>query len=67
LKLTRASRTKRTRAKGRGRGVSVMEIRKVLALRGPNVWARFPVLEAWAETSDSYDETPGGSPPSRSG
>ncbi|MFO0957783.1 MAG: cyanophycin synthetase [Isosphaeraceae bacterium] len=26
-----------------------MEIRKVLALRGPNIWARFPVLEAWVD------------------
>ncbi len=26
-----------------------MEFRKVLALRGPNVWARFPVLEAWVD------------------
>jgi cyanophycin synthetase len=24
-----------------------MEFRKVLALRGPNVWANYPVLEAW--------------------
>ncbi len=24
-----------------------MEFQKVLALRGPNVWAHFPVLEAW--------------------
>ncbi|HWA98025.1 MAG TPA: cyanophycin synthetase, partial [Pirellulales bacterium] len=26
-----------------------MEFRKVLALRGPNVWANFPVLEAWVD------------------
>src|SRR5262245_6059737 len=26
-----------------------MEIKKVLALRGPNVWANFPCLEAWVE------------------
>jgi len=26
-----------------------MELRKVLALRGPNVWANFPVLEAWVD------------------
>lgn len=26
-----------------------MEIRKVLALRGPNIWVRFPVLEAWVD------------------
>ena len=29
-----------------------MEFRKVLALRGPNVWARFPVLEAWVDLSN---------------
>jgi cyanophycin synthetase len=26
-----------------------MEFRKVLALRGPNIWAHFPVLEAWID------------------
>ncbi len=26
-----------------------MEFRKVLALRGPNLWANFPVLEAWVD------------------
>jgi cyanophycin synthetase len=26
-----------------------MEFRKVLALRGPNIWADFPVLEAWLD------------------
>ncbi|GAC1472214.1 MAG: cyanophycin synthetase [Isosphaeraceae bacterium] len=40
-----------------------MEFRKVLALRGPNIWARFPVLEAWVdlgELKDSpSDEIPG--------
>ena len=30
-------------------GGSGMEFRKVLALRGPNVWANFPVLEAWLD------------------
>ena len=29
-----------------------MEFRKVLALRGPNVWANSPVLEAWVELGD---------------
>jgi cyanophycin synthetase len=29
-----------------------MEFRKVLALRGPNVWANFPVLEAWVELGE---------------
>ncbi|MGL5095167.1 MAG: cyanophycin synthetase family protein, partial [Planctomycetia bacterium] len=40
-----------------------MEFRKVLALRGPNLWARFPVLEAWVDLGtlkDSpSDEMPG--------
>ena len=26
-----------------------MEFRKVLALRGPNIWANFPVIEAWVD------------------
>ena len=29
-----------------------MEIRKVLALRGPNIWANFPVLEAWVDLKE---------------
>ncbi len=29
-----------------------MEFRKVLALRGPNIWANFPVLEAWVDLGD---------------
>jgi cyanophycin synthetase len=40
-----------------------MEFRKVLVLRGPNIWANFPVLEAWldlAELKESpSDELPG--------
>ena len=40
-----------------------MQFRKVLALRGPNVWANFPVLEAWVDLEalkDSpSDELPG--------
>ena len=40
-----------------------MEFRKVLALRGPNIWAKFPVLEAWVDlgaVKDSpSDELPG--------
>ena len=40
-----------------------MRFRKVLALRGPNYWANFPVLEAWVdleELKDSpSDEIPG--------
>ncbi len=40
-----------------------MEIRKVLALRGPNIWANKPVLEAWVDLGPfkdtSSDEMPG--------
>lgn len=40
-----------------------MEFRKVLALRGPNIWANFPVLEGWVylgELKDSpSNEIPG--------
>jgi cyanophycin synthetase len=40
-----------------------MEFRKILSLRGPNLWARFPVLEAWVDLGalkDSpSDELPG--------
>ena len=40
-----------------------MEVRRVLALRGPNVWAGFPVLEAWVDLGpfrdSSSDEMPG--------
>jgi cyanophycin synthetase len=40
-----------------------MELRKVRALRGPNIWASFPVLEAWVDLGplkDSpSDELPG--------
>src|SRR5262245_40802274 len=32
-----------------------MFLRKVLALRGPNVWANFPVLEVWAELGSLKD------------
>jgi cyanophycin synthetase len=32
-----------------------MEIRKVLALRGPNIWANFPVLEAWVDIKEFED------------
>ncbi len=32
-----------------------MEFRKILALRGPNLWAKFPVLEAWVELGDLKD------------
>jgi hypothetical protein len=40
-----------------------MEFRKVLTLRGPNIWASFPVLEAWVDLGDlkdfASDELPG--------
>jgi cyanophycin synthetase len=40
-----------------------MKFQKILALRGPNIWAHFPVLEAWVdlgELKDSpSDELPG--------
>ncbi len=29
-----------------------MEYRKVLALRGPNIWANFPVIEAWIDLGE---------------
>src|SRR5712691_2424624 len=32
-----------------------MEFRKVLVLRGPNVWATFPVLEAWVDLREWKD------------
>jgi cyanophycin synthetase len=32
-----------------------MEFRKVLALRGPNIWANFPVLEAWVDLGELKD------------
>ncbi len=32
-----------------------MEIREVMALRGPNIWARFPVLEAWVDLKELKD------------
>jgi cyanophycin synthetase len=40
-----------------------MQIRKVQALRGPNIWANFPVLEAWVDLGSlkdfPSDELPG--------
>jgi cyanophycin synthetase len=40
-----------------------MEFRKVLALRGPNIWANYPVLEAWLDLGtlreSASDELPG--------
>jgi cyanophycin synthetase len=39
-----------------------MDIRKVLALRGPNIWASFPVLEAWVDLGPLSDVAPGSLP-----
>ena len=32
-----------------------MHIRKVLALRGPNIWANYPCLEAWVDLQEYKD------------
>jgi len=32
-----------------------MEIRKILTLRGPNIWSRYPVLEAWVDLKELKD------------
>ena len=32
-----------------------MEIRRIWNLRGPNLWARFPVLEVWIDLGQSQD------------
>lgn len=32
-----------------------MEIRKILTLRGPNIWSRHPVLEAWVDLGKLKD------------
>lgn len=32
-----------------------MEIQRILALRGPNIWANFPVLEAWVDLGELKD------------
>ena len=29
-----------------------MEFRKILTLRGPNIWSRRPVLEAWVDLKE---------------
>jgi cyanophycin synthetase len=34
-----------------------MEIRKVLTLRGPNIWANFPILEVWVDLKQ-FNEIP---------
>lgn len=35
--------------------VTPLTFRKVLALRGPNIWANFPVLEAWVDLAELRD------------
>ena len=32
-----------------------MQIQKVLKLRGPNIWANFPVLEVWIDLEEFKD------------
>ncbi len=32
-----------------------MEFRKIQALRGPNIWANSPVLEAWVDLKELKD------------
>jgi len=32
-----------------------MEFQRILALRGPNIWATFPVLEAWLDLGTFKD------------
>ncbi len=43
--------------------VEQLSLRKVSALRGPNIWANFPVLEAWVDVAGinnaSTDQLPG--------
>lgn len=39
-----------------------MEYRKVLALRGPNIWANYPVIEAWIDLQE-LKESPSNSIP----
>src|SRR5258708_32275595 len=34
-----------------------MEIRKILTLRGPNIWSRHPVLEAWVDLGNLNDSS----------
>src|SRR5262245_18023586 len=34
-----------------------LSFRKVLTLRGPNIWARFPVFEVWADLEELKDSS----------
>ena len=36
-----------------------MEFRKILTLRGPNIWANFPALEAWVDLLMAFAERQG--------
>ena len=40
-----------------GPSVGIMEFRKVQALRGPNVWANFQVLEVWVDLGEYKDKS----------
>ena len=44
-----------------------MEFRKVLALRGPNIWANYPVLEAWVDLQELKTRRPTCCPASTNG
>src|SRR3954468_15291416 len=33
-----------------------MHVQRTLALRGPNLWARFPVLEVWVDLQERKDQ-----------
>jgi cyanophycin synthetase len=53
---TRRATAPRERFAALGRAeIDAMEFRKVLALRGPNIWASFPVLEAWVDLKELKD------------
>ncbi len=39
-----------------------MIVRKILALRGPNVWGRVPVLEVWVEFASEYEAAEANAP-----
>jgi len=41
----------------KGLSAGIMDFRKVQALRGPNIWANFPVLEAWVDLGEYKDQS----------
>lgn len=41
----------------KGLSAGIMDFRKVQALRGPNIWANFPVLEAWVDLGEHKDQS----------